>query len=128
RDQHRVDVIAVEDAAIVADDRDLGERAVGRLEAHQLLLIDLATDGELAVLVARQGIEHAGRTGAHADDTHTHPVVGALPAEQRPGGGYRQGGRARLQELASRAHELSPSVPDVPEGQNPRRWPQIFEN
>ena len=106
-DEHRVDVVAVEHTAIVADDVErLGERAIGALEALLLVLRDLASHRELHVVVARERVEHAAGAAAHADDGHPHAVVGALPGEQGLGGCHCQRGRAVLQELSS-MHRLS---------------------
>ena len=101
-DEHRVDVVAVEHTAIVADDVErLRERTIGALKVLLLVLRDLAPHRELHVVVARERVEHAAGAVAHADDGHPHAVVGALPGEQGLGGRHCQRDRAVLQEFSS---------------------------
>ena len=101
-DEHRVDVVAVEHTAIVADDVErLRERAIGALEVRSACSARPRTHRELHVVVARERVEHATGAAAHADDGHPHAVVGALPGEQGLGGCHGQRDRAVLQELSS---------------------------
>ncbi len=105
--EHRVDVVPVEHTAIVADDVErLGERTIA-LEALLLGLGDLTPHRELHVVVAREGVEHAGGAAAHADDGHPDAVVRPLKGEQRLGRGRSQRNRAVPQEFSS-VHCLAP--------------------
>src|SRR4026208_1613658 len=87
-DEHGVDVLAVEYAAIVADDVELlGKWTIGVLKVLLFVLRDLASHRELHVFVAGQRVEHATGAATHADDGHPHAVAGALPGKPAPGGG-----------------------------------------
>ena len=116
-DQHGIDVLAVEDAAVVADDVEL-ERLARRVHPRiQLRLVHLARRNPLHARLARERVEDAAGAIAAADHRHANPVVGALDAEDRPRRRNRQGGGRSLQELAPAFHRcisLSVGVPPSP--------------
>ena len=105
-DEHGVDVLAIEDAAVVADDIELEGLARRRHPLIEPRLVDLGRREELAVLLPAERVEHAAAAVAGADDRHADPIVGALDpgAEQRPRGGDRQSSRRRFQEISSAVH------------------------
>jgi hypothetical protein len=95
RDQDRVDVLALEDAAVVADDIELEGLAGRRHPLIEPLLVDFGHRDELAVLLPAERIEHTPAAVPGADDRHAHAIVGALDprSEERPGGRDREGSR-----------------------------------
>ena len=107
RDEDRIDVLAIEDAAVVDDGLELEGLARGGHPLLELGLVDFRGRDELAISAASstERIEHASRPVAAADDRHADPVVGPLPSEQRLGGRDGQRGRRRFQEVTPALHE-----------------------
>ena len=84
-DEHRVDVLAVEDAPVVADDVELEGLARGRHPLIELGLVDLACRDELAVFVSRMSESNTRPPRLpRADDRH------AGPGRWRPGARSRR--------------------------------------
>ena len=95
RNEHGVDVLPLEDAAIVADDIELEGLARRRHPLIEPRLVDLGRREELTILLPTERVEHTAATVAGADDCHAHPIVGALDpgAKKRPRGGNRESSR-----------------------------------
>jgi hypothetical protein len=95
RDEDGVDVLALENAAIIADDIELEGLARRRHPLIEPRLVDLGRREELTILLATERVEHAAAAVARADDRHAHPIIRALDpgAENRPRGGDREGSR-----------------------------------
>ena len=104
RDEDRIDVLAVEDAAMVADHVELEGLPRRVHPLIELGLVDFRGGQELAVGMARERVEHAAATVPTADDRHPHAAICALYAEQRLCRRHRQRRGRGLQELAPALH------------------------
>ena len=109
-DEHGVDVVAIENAAVVGDHLQF-ERLPRRCqEALKLCRADLTPGQPFHVAVTREGVEHTSRPVAAADDGEPDAVVRALNAcARRQRRGCRDAERANggLQERATALHEGS---------------------
>ena len=108
RDQDGVNVLAIQDAAVIDDGLELERLALGRHPRIQLRLVHLDGRDELAVRPADadHGVEHATGPSAAADHRHADPVVRALPALERVGRRRRKRGGGGLQERTPRGHGI----------------------
>ncbi len=84
-DDHRVDVLALEDVAVVAIDGRPGD-LLGR--PFQPLFVDVANGHALRLAAVPQGSQFAVQAASpspHADVTDDHPVVGPFSSRRRQG-------------------------------------------
>ena len=65
-DEHGVDVLAIEDAAVVADDVELEGLARRRHPRIELRLVDLGAGDPLHVRLPRERVEHAAARGCRS--------------------------------------------------------------
>ena len=82
-DDDRVDVLHVEQPAVVAVPRGLAS-GLSRGKIH-VGLVDVAQGDDLGVLVREKGVEHLVAAVAQADEAQPHPVVGASHASRAGG-------------------------------------------
>ena len=84
-DEHGIDVLAVEDAAVVADDVEVERLARGRHPLIEPGLVHFAGRDVLDTVAAGadEGVEDTGGAIAAADDRHANPAVRALPTDNR---------------------------------------------
>ena len=96
--QHRVDVAAIENTAIVSVDLKVEGLACRRHPRIELRLVDFGSRQELAIGVARERVEDASAAVAGANDAHADPVIRALHAVAHQGlrGGRCQRRRGHL--------------------------------
>ena len=81
-DQDRIDVLAIEDPAVIADHVELEGLPRRRHPRVELRLVHLGGGDPLDVRLPRKGVEHAAPAVAAADDRHPDAIVGALDAER----------------------------------------------